>query len=648
MINSFYLRSLAVLASLVLATPHVAEAEPSPNIITNAGFESGDTGWKLEGGNAIITAGDARNGEHFLRMVDEGDKDTHIFQTRRFEARSGGVYTASAWMRSDDAGSPGIYVSFYSATGARLSNDYVKAKTAASGRWVQAVNTQTAPKNAASVLVFLYSYLKDVGTYDFDDVSLTVEGGETPPTASTLKPSATEAVDIGSRRELFVDRHLVDGLKNLTFELHHPRDEGNVLAYDKSWEGQFAFYSTVLRVDDSYRVYYRGRPDVGEDGDKSETTCVAESKDGITWTRPKLGIHEVRGSRDNNVVLANQSPYSHNFSPFVDSNPDVDPKEKFKAIGGLHPEGLALFVSEDGYRWALKKKKILTSEAFAFDSQACAFWSDTEKQYVCYFRTWKNKVRWVSRATSDDCLIWSEPVEMKSERPIEHFYTNQTHPYFRAPHLYVSLPARFIPKRQVISDEQAEAIGVNPKYFKDTSDAVFVTSRADEPQHFDRTFMSSFIRPGIGAQNWVSRTNYPALGMIQTGDNEMSVYVNQNYAQPTAHLRRYAMRIDGFGSIRADYDGGELLTKPLIFSGGKLLMNFSTSAAGGIRVELQDAAGKVIPGFSLFECREVIGNEIEREVSWDSDADLSRLAGKKVRLRMMMKDVDLYALRFGE
>jgi len=642
------IRSFVAAFCLLACSAAGVSAADSPNILSNPGFESGDSGWKLERGNASIIAGGGRTGEHFLRMVDESDADTHIFQSRHYEARPGGQYTASAWMRSGDAGGPGIYLCFFSDTGARLTNDHVKAGTTASGEWVQAVNTQVAPKNAASVMIYLYSYLKDVGTYDFDDILLTVEGGENPPTASTLKPSITEAIDIGSRRELFVDRQLVDGMKDLSFELHQPRDEGNVLAFDQPWEGQFAFYSTVLRVGDGYRVYYRGRPGVGKDGDESETTCVAESTDGISWTRPKLGIHEVNGSRDNNVILAGQSPYSHNFSPFIDTRPGVDAAERFKAVGGIHPEGVALFVSADGLHWKLKKKQILTSEAFAFDSQACAFWSDAEEKYLCYFRTWKNKTRWVSRATSDDCLTWSEPVEMQSERPIEHFYTNQTHPYFRAPHLYLSLPARFIPKRQVISDEQAEAIGVNPKYFKDTSDAVLVTSRAGDPHHFDRTFMSSFIRPGIGAENWVSRTNYPALGVVQTSATEMSIYVNQNYAQPTAHLRRYAMRLDGFGSIRADYDGGELLTRPLIFEGNKLLLNFSTSAAGGIRIEVQDRDGKVIPGFSLFECREVIGNEIEREVSWDSDADLGSLVGKEVRLRMMMKDVDLFALRFSE
>ena len=163
--------------------------------------------------------------------------------------------------------------------------------------------------------------------------------------------------------------------------------------------------------------------------------------------------------------------------------------------------------------------------------------------------------------------------------PIEHLYTSQTHPYFRAPHLSIALAARFMPGRQVLSAEEAAAIGVNPGYFKDTSDAIFMTTRGGPA--YDRTFLSSFIRPGIGANNWVSRTNYPALGVIPTGETEMSCYTNQDYAQPTSHLRRYSLRLDGFGSAHADYGGGELVTRPLVFAGNRLTLNFATSAAGG-------------------------------------------------------------------
>ena len=153
-------------------------------------------------------------------------------------------------------------------------------------------------------------------------------------------------------------------------------------------------------------------------------------------------------------------------------------------------------------------------------------------------------------------------------------------------------------------------------------------------------------RPGIGAENWVSRTNYPVLNLVQTSAHEMSLYVNQNYAQPTAHVRRYSLRLDGLASLHASYQGGEMTTKPLRFTGRRLLLNFATSAAGGIRVEIQDKDGRPIPGHELQDCREQVGNEIERTVSWKKGDDLASLAGKPVRLRFVMKDADIYALRF--
>jgi hypothetical protein len=146
----------------------------------------------------------------------------------------------------------------------------------------------------------------------------------------------------------------------------------------------------------------------------------------------------------------------------------------------------------------------------------------------------------------------------------------------------------------------------------------------------------------------VSRTNYPALNVVQTGPAEMSFYANLDYAQASAHLRRYSLRLDGFASARAPYAGGELVTRPLTFKGSKLLLNFATSAAGGIRVEVQDEKGTPIPGFTLKDARETIGNEIERAAAWQGGEDVSALAGKAVRLRFAMKDADLFAFRFAE
>ena len=457
-----------------------------------------------------------------------------------------------------------------------------------------------------------------------------------------------EPLDLGSRRELFVDRTLIDRLEGAELRLSQPRDEGVVLRFDSPWEGPFCGYATVLRDGGRHRVYYRGLPKAGGDNGPLEVTCVATSVDGLRWTKPEVGRFEVGGTKRNNVVLANAAPASHNFSPFIDARPGVPVDARYKALGGSERSGLLAFASADGLTWRrLHDKPVIT--AGQFDSQNVAFWSVNEDRYVCYFRTWSgggwSGFRTISRSTSDDFETWTKPTPMTfGDTPSEHLYTHQTNPYFRAPHLYVSIAARFFPGRRVLSADQARAIGVNPKYFGDCSDGVLMTSRGGT--RYDRTFMEAFVRPGIGASNWVSRTNYPALGVVQTGDDEMSFYVQHDYAQPTAHLRRYSLRLDGFAAVHAPYGGGEMVTHPLTFTGETLDLNFATSAAGELRIEIQDADGQPIPGFALNETPPIIGNEISRSVVFGKGARLGSLQGRTVRLRFVLKDAHLFALRF--
>jgi hypothetical protein len=472
------------------------------------------------------------------------------------------------------------------------------------------------------------------------------------PTDPPAEPSGfaldASPVDIADRRQLFVDRHLIEALDGVELVLGTPHDEGPVFRFDKSWEGPFSGYSTIVDDGERLRLYYRGLPEAGKDGTDREVTCVAFSDDGLTWTRPTLRLFEVDGTRDNNVVLADAAPFTHNFTPFLDTRPDVDPSERFKALGGSATSGLVGWVSPDGLRWRKLDEIPLLTEGM-FDSQNVAFWSEAEQRYVCYLRTWTGEgytgIRTVSRATSRDFREWTTPEPMDfGPGELEQIYTNQTHPYFRAPDVYVAIAARFMPDRQVLSDADAERLGVNPRYFKDCSDAVLMTSRGGNI--YDRTFREAFIRPGVGLENWVSRSNYPAVGMARTGPAEMSLYVNQNYAQPTAALHRWSLRLDGLASVHADHEGGELLTKPLRFDGDTLEINVATSAAGGVRIEVQEADGTPIPGFSLDESIELVGNEIARDATWSSGADLGTLAGRPVRLRIAMRDADLYSLRF--
>ena len=113
-------------------------------------------------------------------------------------------------------------------------------------------------------------------------------------------------------------------------------------------------------------------------------------------------------------------------------------------------------------------------------------------------------------------------------------------------------------------------------------------------------------------------------------------------------MTRYSIRLDGFASLSAPYEGGEATTRLFTFKGDSLSLNYASSAAGEIRVEIQDEYGQRIPGFALEECHPIFGNELDRTVHWGSDANLSDLNGKPVRLRFHLKDADLFSIKFSK
>ena len=365
-------------------------------------------------------------------------------------------------------------------------------------------------------------------------------------------------------------------------------------------------------------------------------SCYAESTDGIRWTKPELGIIEFQGSKKNNIILAGKDKF--NLAPFKDANPDCKPDERYKAMTNGHG-GMDAYKSPDGVHWSpMVEGHVITKGAF--DSQNLAFWDSCRGCYVEYHRGFRDGIRDIMTGTSEDFIHWTDPewIEYPNSPP-QHLYTNAIKPYYRAPHILIGIPKRFVPNRRAA-----------PHQHSGVSDAVLITSRDGLSFH---RWDEALIRPGLQPERWVNRNNYPAWGIVVTkaamadAPDELSIYTTEGYyTGDSCQLRRHTLRIDGFVSVRAPLAGGDMTTKPIVFDGKELVLNFATSAAGSLRVEIQDVHGKPVPGFTAAQCPEIFGDSIERVATWKSGFDVSALSGVPVRLRFLLKDADLYSIRF--
>ena len=477
-----------------------------------------------------------------------------------------------------------------------------------------------------------------------------------------LQAADPEVIDIGGRRELFVDGHLIERMDGAELRLHRPTPREIAVVHDQPWEGNSSGYKTVFKDGDRYRMYYRGSHVIytreGFDEPHKEVVCYAESQDGIHWTKPDLGLVEFEGSTKNNIIWDGIG--SHCFTPFQDPNPASAPDARYKALSRGRPlgkKGLYVFKSPDGIHWSLMKNEPVITDG-AFDSQNLAFWDSTRGEYREYHREFRDG-RDIKTATSKNFLDWTDPVFLEySPSRVSQLYTNQVIPYYRAPHIFMGFPTRYVDRGWT---ESAKALpqleyrrvrgAKSRREGTAVTDGMFMTSR--DALKFN-VWPESFIRPGLRLRdNWFYGDNYQNWGIVETkstidgAPGELSFYASEASHQGESNRwRRYTLRIDGFVSVEAPLAGGEFVTKPLRFEGGTLELNFSTSAAGTIRVELQDADGAPVKGFALEDCEEIYGDALGRDVVWKGGPDLRRLAGKPARLRFELKDADLYAIRF--
>ena len=486
-------------------------------------------------------------------------------------------------------------------------------------------------------------------------------------------------IDIGSERQLMIDNYMVSRLNGTaSLKFHHPEPREIVMSHDAPWEGSGSAYHSIFKDGNTYKMYYKAwQLTITEQGklhtDHPLYTCYAESDDGIVWRKPNLGLFEFQGSRDNNIVIAESdfpgvkgkvhvsSLMAGHPAVFLDENPAAPKAAKYKAfLPNFYGEnkGLLAFGSADGIHWKALADTPVIREGI-FDSQNLAFWDSAHQTYRAYWRVSAKGVRSIRTAISRDFIHWENQENLDfGDAPTEHLYTSQIKPYYRAPQLLIGFPARYTvrgwsPSMGFLPDAEhrMERTISSERHGTVITESLLMTSR--DGVSFNRR-SEAFLRPGIERSGaWAYGNQYLSWGIAETkspygdGPGELSFYSTESYwTDKSSLLRRYALRIDGFGSVNAAMEGGELVTKPIRFHGDTLRLNFSTSAAGSMRIELLDEHGSPLEGFTANDCEEIFGDTIDRPVIWKGNKNLGAMAGKPIRVRFLLKDADLFSFRF--
>ena len=479
-------------------------------------------------------------------------------------------------------------------------------------------------------------------------------------------------------RILCWDESVIEKNDGAQILMHRPERKNIALKCDDIWEGPHCGYGRVIKVDDTYRLYYRASDYVQRFDDSVSPNhavlCVAESRDGINFEKINVGKHDFNGSVCNNIIYERKEMPFDNFSVFYDDNPNCPEDERFKALSEYNPDGkprLIYYASADGYDF---REMYEIGVKGSFDSYNVMLWDSKTEQYFMFYRAfhtkegedrfwwefepkidWVNDIRDIRVATSKDFRSWTEHGRIRFDEGKEDYplYINNVMKYYRAESTFVGFPLRYsdraADKRNFDHMPQAyRHRAVTEKMGREgtaLTDNIFMTSK--DGFNFDRRDEAFITQGPENMSNWWYGGSSMVYGLIETpseywgAPNEISLFLTENYRIKNIEFRRYTLRLDGFFSWFGGYDGATVLTKPLVVEGDALKVNFATSAAGGMTVTLCDADGRELDGYSSYV---MFGDSTDRTVEFDRP--LGDIRGERVRLKITLCDAHLYSFIF--
>jgi hypothetical protein len=474
----------------------------------------------------------------------------------------------------------------------------------------------------------------------------------TPSALLLLALAAPPApIDVGDRKQLFIDEKFIAERDRVELKVNPAQKLGLLRDQDgKPIQGHIA---RVLDDGKEARLYL-GHEDVQ----------ILESDDGLHFRRTRQKLP------------GGQFPMI-----FLDPH-EKDPAKRYKLFHLEFSEpfdpakhGVYASYSADGVKFT----KVGRVFPFFTDNPTIVHWDGRVKKYVIYTRAFdynSENQRRIGRIETDDPLkpwpykktdkhrafpsLENIPVVYEADKgddPHSDVYYNAAGAYPWADDAYLMFPAHFrhfSPKRHsyIVPPVKGrwEDFGMLEVQLAVSRDGVkWSRPGRGEP----------YIEPGL-ADEWDRWYAVAGPGLVRRGNYVYQYYYSTGHLHDSAILRpEYAksakqvggvgvvkQRLDGFVSADADYKGGWLRTPPVVFRGSRLRLNVDTGSAGTAFVELQDADGKPLPGFTLAECEEVAGNFIDQAVYWKGKSDVSSLAGRPVRILIKLKRAKLYAFQF--
>ena len=475
-----------------------------------------------------------------------------------------------------------------------------------------------------------------------------------------------EPIEVGSQRQLLMDRHVVEDVNGTFRTVHQPlkHPANPVITGDpkRDIDGPYSFGSVLWDADTAkYKLWTsttdREILDSAGKSPGSQISVYYESDDGIEWHQPELGLYEHWGGRDNNVFwqhpmdcivqlperMWDRGRYGLMYQPTFASGqlpPDANPMRKHFAF------------SEDGIHFTdVRENPVLQGRS---DTNNCIAYNPDRAVFMHYRRATVNagEVRRIAYSESADLLTWTQPVTIITRDEIDPLYLYGM-PVSRYNGMYFGF--LFCLWNSV---REGEFVGNGKDYTMDTQLA-YSRDGINWERHPQRPTFIPTSPPVKGARDWGMAQGMASL--IEVGDEIHVYYGGRPYLHkpgiandrhsPARSIMLATLKRDRFVSINATADGGYMLTKPLSYPGGKLHINARTKGPDGfLRVAAREGSGvrdgEWPEAFRFDASQPFSGDSIDAVMTWDGHDTLAAFPSQVVRLHFWIESAELYSFWF--